>query len=139
MTANSANSATPGTFANAPTTLAFVEGIKRRFATGATYNIGTNDSRGNPYILSLAQLGLDYQLDGTLKYNSVEYLTSQASGLRDKLLKGLRIGYVSEADNLMAFVKAQSSSIGALANEMKEETKSVNRLTTEQSLLPRAA
>lgn len=135
MTANSANSSTPGTFANAPTTLAFVEGIKRRFATGATYNIGTLDSRGNPYILSLAQLGLDYQLDGTLKYNSVEYLTSQAAGLRDKLLKGLRIGYVSEADNLMAFVKAQSSSIGAIANEIKEETKSVNRLTTEQSLL----
>jgi flagellar hook-associated protein 2 len=135
MTANSANSTTPGTFANSPTTLSFIENIKRRFATGATYNVGTNDANGNPYILSLASLGLDYQLDGTLKYNSVEYLTSQASGLRDKFLKGLRIGYVSSTDNLMAFIKAQSASGGALAQEMAIETTSVNSLTKEQENL----
>jgi flagellar hook-associated protein 2 len=132
MTANSASSKTPGTFANSPTTLSFIEGIKRRFATGARYNIGTNDANGNPYSLSLSGLGLDYQLDGTLKYNSVSFLMSQSSGLREKFLKGLRIGYTSATDNLMSFVKAQSSNIGALAQEIRNENNSVNTLTKEK-------
>ena len=132
MTANSASSNTPGTFANSPTTLSFIEGIKRRFANGARYNIGTNDANGNPYSLSLSSLGLDYQLDGTLKYNSVSFLMSQSSGLREKFLKGLRIGYTSSTDNLMSFVKAQSSNIGALAQEIRNENNSVNTLTKEK-------
>jgi flagellar capping protein FliD len=135
MTANSANSKTPGTFATSPTTLSFIENIKRRFATGATYNIGTNDANGSPYILSLASLGLDYQLDGTLKYNSISYLTSQANGLREKFLKGLRIGYVTATDNLMSFVKSQSGPGGALAQEITIESNSVNSLTKEQENL----
>jgi flagellar hook-associated protein 2 len=135
MTANNSNSKTPGTFATSPTTLAFIESIKRRFATGATYNIGSNNANGNPYILSLASLGLDYQLDGTLKYNSISYLTSQANGLRDKFLKGLRIGYISATDNLMTFVKAQSGLGGALAQEMKIEKDSINSLTKEKDNL----
>jgi flagellar capping protein FliD len=132
MTANSANSTTPGTFATNPTTLSFIEGIKRRFATGLTYNIGTNNSEGDPYRLSLASLGLDYQLDGTLKYNAVTYLMSQSAGLRDKFLKGIKIGYTSATDNLMSFVKAQSSSLGTLAQEIKNESNQINSLTKEK-------
>jgi flagellar hook-associated protein 2 len=132
MTANSANSTTPGTFATNPTTLSFIEGIKRRFATGLTYNIGTNNSEGDPYRLSLASLGLDYQLDGTLKYNAVTFLMSQSTGLREKFLKGIKIGYASATDNLMSFVKAQSSSLGTLAQEIKNETNQVSSLTKEK-------
>jgi flagellar hook-associated protein 2 len=132
MTANSANSSTPGTFATNPTTLSFIEGIKRRFATGLTYNIGTNNSEGDPYRLSLASFGLDYQLDGTLKYNAVTYLMSQSAGLRDKFLKGVKIGYSSATDNLMSFVKAQSSSLGTLAQEIKNESNQINSLTKEK-------
>lgn len=132
MTANSATSSTPGTFANSPTTLSFIEGIKRRFATGATYNIGTNDANGDPFRLSLSSLGLDYQLDGTLKYNAVSFLMAQSSGLREKFLKGLKIGYASATDNLMIFVKAQSSNIGALSQEIKNETTAINTLNKEK-------
>ena len=132
MTANSANSTTPGTFANNPTTLSFIEGIKRRFATGATYSIGTNDANGEPYRLSLSSFGLDYQLDGTLKFNSVSFLMAQTAGLRDKFLKGLKIGYASATDNLMTFVRAQSSNLGALAQEIKNENASVNSLNKEK-------
>nr|WP_255554687.1 flagellar filament capping protein FliD [Polynucleobacter sp. MWH-HuK1] len=132
MTANSANSSTPGTFANNPTTLSFIEGIKRRFATGLTYNIGINNADGQPYTLSLASLGLDYQLDGTLKYNAVSYLMAQASGLREKLLKGIKIGYTSATDNLMSFVTAQSSNLGAIAQEIQNETNNINSLTKER-------
>ena len=132
MTANSSNSSTPGTFANNPTTLSFIEGIKRRFATGLTYNIGINNADGQPYTLSLASLGLDYQLDGTLKYNAVSYLMAQASGLREKLLKGIKIGYTSATDNLMSFVTAQSSNLGAIAQEIQNETNNINSLTKER-------
>ncbi|QWE29102.1 flagellar filament capping protein FliD [Polynucleobacter sp. AM-7D1] len=132
MTANSANSSTPGTFANNPTTLSFIEGIKRRFATGLTYNIGTNNSEGDPYTLSLASLGLDYQLDGTLKYNAVSYLMSQSAGLREKFLKGIKIGYTSATDTLATFVKAQSSSLGALSQQIQNESNQVNSLTKEK-------
>jgi flagellar hook-associated protein 2 len=132
MTANSANSTTPGTFATNPTTLSFIEGIKNRLAAGLTYNIGTNNTDGDPYRLSLASLGLDYQLDGTLKYNAVTYLMSQSAGLREKFLKGIKIGYASATDNLMSFVKAQSSSLGTLAQEIKNETNQVSSLTKEK-------
>jgi len=132
MTANSANSSTPGTFANNPTTLSFIEGIKRRFATGLTYNIGTNNSEGDPYTLSLASLGLDYQLDGTLKYNAVSYLMSQSAGLREKFLKGIKIGYTSATDTLATFVKAQSSSLGVLSQQIQNESNQVNSLTKEK-------
>lgn len=132
MTANSANSSTPGTFANNPTTLSFIEGIKRRFATGLTYNIGTNNADGDPYRLSLASLGLDYQLDGTLKYNAVSFLMSQSTGLREKFLKGIKVGYNSATDTLMTFVKAQSSSLGVLAQEIKNESNQISSLTKEK-------
>ena len=132
MTANSANSKTPGTFAANPTTLSFIEGIKRRFASGLTYNVGNMDASGSPYLLSLASLGLDYQLDGTLKYNAVTYLMSQSAGLREKLLKGVKIGYTSATDNLMSFVKAQSSSLGTLSQEIKNESNQINNLTKEK-------
>jgi flagellar hook-associated protein 2 len=132
MTANSANSTTPGTFATNPTTLSFIEGIKNRLAAGLTYNIGTNNTDGDPYRLSLASLGLDYQLDGTLKYNAVTFLMSQSAGLREKFLKGIKIGYASATDNLMSFVKAQSSSLGTLAQEIKNETNQVSSLTKEK-------
>lgn len=132
MTANSANSSTPGTFANNPTTLSFIEGIKRRFATGLTYNIGTNNSEGDPYTLSLASLGLDYQLDGTLKYNAVSYLMSQSAGLREKFLKGIKIGYTSATDTLATFVKAQSSSLGVLSQQIQNESNQVSSLTKEK-------
>ena len=132
MTANSANSKTPGTFATNPTTLSFIEGIKRRFASGLTYNVGNMDASGSPYLLSLASLGLDYQLDGTLKYNAVTYLMSQSAGLREKLLKGVKIGYTSATDNLMSFVKAQSSSLGTLSQEIKNESNQINSLTKEK-------
>jgi flagellar hook-associated protein 2 len=132
MTANSANSSKPGTFATNPTTLSFIEGIKRRLATGLTYNIGTRKENGDSYTLSLASLGLDYQRDGTLKYNAVTYLMAQSAGLRDKFLKGVKIGYASATDNLMSFVKAQSSSLGTLSQEIKNESNQITSLTKEK-------
>ena len=137
MTANANNGKSStnieGTFGNDPTMLAFVEGIKRRFATGATYNIGKNDPIGNPYILSLSELGLDIQLDGTLSFNTTEYQSAIAAGLRNKLLQGARIGYNNNTDTLDAFITAQSGAVGAIALEIQAENASILALQKEQT------
>jgi flagellar capping protein FliD len=139
MTANANNGKsttnTAGTFGNDPTMLSFVEGIKRRFANGATYNIGSLDSNHQPYVLSLSELGMVIQLDGTLSLDTASYQTAVANGLRSKLIQGARIGYISQSDNLSSFIQAQSSSIGAISQEISAENSSVQSLQKEQQNL----
>jgi flagellar hook-associated protein 2 len=132
MTANAANSLKPGAFANSPTSLSFISDIKRRVVDGVSYNIGQTDSSGQPYRLSLASLGLEYQLDGTLAFNSVSLLTAQSSGLRDKLLSGLKVGYQSGTDNLASLLDSQISSISSLAYQTSESTQSIAALNKEK-------
>jgi flagellar capping protein FliD len=132
MTANAANSLKPGAFANSPTSLSFISDIKRKVADGASYNIGQTDSSGQPYRLSLASLGLEYQLDGTLAFKSVSLLAAQSNGLRDKLLSGLRVGYQSTTDNLANLLDSQISAISSLAYQTSENTKSISSLNKEK-------
>jgi flagellar hook-associated protein 2 len=135
MNANSANSDKPGTFANSPTNLSFISEIKRKVADGATYNIGKTDSSGRPYTMSLASLGLDYQLDGTLSYSATSLASAKSQGLRDKLLSGLRIGYSSSTDNLADLLKSQMSSIGVLTNQTSSGAESLSSLNKEKDRL----
>jgi flagellar capping protein FliD len=135
MTANSSNSLKPGAFANSPTSLSFISDIKRKVVDGARYDIGKTDSSGQPYRLSLASLGLEYQLDGTLTFNRASLLTAQSSGLREKLLSGLKVGYQSSADNLSNILEGHLSSIGSLAYQTSESTQSVASLNKEKNLI----
>jgi flagellar capping protein FliD len=132
MTANSANSLKPGAFANSPTSLSFISEIKRKVADGASYNIVDADESGQPARFSLASLGLEYQLDGTLAFNSVSLLTAQSSGLRDKLLSGLKVGYQSGTDNLAKLLDSQISSISSLAYQTSESTQSIASLNKDK-------
>jgi flagellar capping protein FliD len=135
MTANSSNSQKPGAFANSPTSLSFISDIKRKVADGASYNIGQTDSSGQPYRLSLASLGLEYQLDGTLAFKSVSLLAAQSNGLRDKLLSGLKVGYQSTTDNLAKLLDSQISAISSLAYQTSENTQSIYSLNKEKDLI----
>jgi flagellar hook-associated protein 2 len=135
MTANSSNSLKPGAFANSPTSLSFISDIKRKVVDGARYDIGKTDSSGQPYRLSLASLGLEYQLDGTLAFNRASLLTAQSSGLREKLLSGLKVGYQSSADNLSSMLAGHLSSISSLAYQTSDSTQSVASLNKEKDLI----
>jgi flagellar hook-associated protein 2 len=135
MTANSSNSLKPGAFANSPTSLSFISDIKRKVVDGARYDIGKTDSSGQPYRLSLASLGLEYQLDGTLAFNRASLLTAQSSGLREKLLSGLKVGYQSSVDNLSSMLAGHLSSISSLAYQTSESTQSVASLNKEKDLI----
>jgi flagellar hook-associated protein 2 len=78
-------------------------------------------------------MGLEYQLDGTLAFNSVSLLTAQSSGLRDKLLSGLKVGYQSSTDNLANLLDSQISSISSLAYQTSESTQSIGSLNKEKA------
>jgi flagellar hook-associated protein 2 len=102
MTANSSNSDKPGNFANAPSTLSFINQIKEGFARGISYV-----SNGTRQTMSLSAMGIDLQLDGTAKFNSTSFATASATGLRDILASGVTTGYVSSTSNLNTFISAQ--------------------------------
>jgi flagellar hook-associated protein 2 len=78
-------------------------------------------------------MGLEYQLDGTLAFNSVSLLTAQSSGLREKLLSGLKVGYQSGTDNLASLLDSQISSISSLAYQTSESTQSITALNKEKA------
>jgi flagellar capping protein FliD len=86
MTANSSNSDTPGSFANNPTMLSFINEIKTKIAQGVSY--GTNYANS----FSLSYAGIDMQLDGTLKFNSDSYQAAITDGLQSKLSQGVTVG-----------------------------------------------
>ena len=127
MTANSSNSNKPGTFANSPTTLSFINQIKEGFAKGMSYT-----SNGTLTTMSLSTLGIDLQLDGTAKFNSGSFATASAAGLRDTLALGVTMGYVSSTSNLNTFITSQVKTGGVLSGQIDSETESVRMLTKRQ-------
>ena len=134
LTANSANSKTPGTFANNPTILAFIGDIKSRFATGLSYG-DVDPVTGKKPLMSLASLGMDLQLDGTIKYNSLTHMQASASGLQATLAKGVKVGYVSDTNTLMTFVTSETSYNGALSQQIQAQSNSVADLQKRQEEL----
>jgi flagellar hook-associated protein 2 len=127
MTANSSNSSKPGTFANSPTALSFINQIKASFAKGISYTEG-----GTLKTMSLSTLGIDLQLDGTAKFNSANYATASANGLQDVLALGVAAGYIDSSNNLNTFLTAQVKTGGALDLQIQSENNSVRNLTKRQ-------
>jgi len=128
MTANSSNSDKPGNFANAPSTLSFINQIKEGFARGISYT-----ANGTRQTMSLSAMGIDLQLDGTAKFNSTSFASASAAGLRDILALGVTTGYVSGTSNLNTFINAQVKTGGLLNSQINSETTAVNSLTKRQN------
>ena len=127
MTANSSNSTTPGTFANSPTTLSFINQIKASFAKGLSYT-----SSGTLKTMSLNELGIDLQLDGTAKFNAVNFTNASANGLQDVLASGVTMGRIDGTHNLNTFLTSQVSTGGALDSQIQSQNESVRNLTKRQ-------
>jgi len=132
MTANSYNSEKPGTFADDPTTLAFINEIKARFAKGITYGTAMTSS------LSMASIGIDLQIDGVLKFNALTYLDAQAAGLQDKLAQGVTVGYVNSTNNLKEYIDdliGITGGGGSLTDVITTEKEQISDLFKRQTLL----
>jgi len=134
LTANSANSKTPGDFANSPTLLSFVSEIKGRIAQGVAYG-AADPVTGKRPTLSLASLGMDLQLDGTIKYNSVTHAAAVASGLNTKLASGINVGYVSDTNNLQKFLNSQAGYNGSITKEISYQATAVLQMQDQQATL----
>jgi flagellar hook-associated protein 2 len=93
---NSPNNAT-GSFGNNPTMLSFIGEIKSRFALGGVYQDGDITKS-----ISLSSIGIDLQLDGTMKINTQSYITAKANGLLDILGKGVNIGAGTDGTNTLS-------------------------------------
>ena len=132
MTANSYNSDKPGTFANDPTTLAFINEIKARFAKGINYGSAMTNS------LSIASMGIDLQIDGVLKFNALTFLDAKAAGLQDKLSQGVTVGYVSSKNNLKEYINdliGLTGGGGSLTEVITTEKEQIGDLYKRQILL----
>jgi flagellar hook-associated protein 2 len=134
LTANSANSDKPGTFANSPTVLAFVNEIKNRLAMGFAYG-PTDPVTGKRATMSLANLGMDLQLDGTMKFNSVTHAMARSNGLQNVLSKGINVGFNGDSNTLLSFVNAEVSFNGTLSKQIEAQNNSVKELQNRQEEL----
>lgn len=82
--------------------------------------------------MSLASLGMDLQLDGTIKYNSLTHMQASANGLQATLAKGVKVGYISDTNSLMTFVTSETSYNGALSQQIQAQSNSVVELQKRQ-------
>ncbi len=129
MTANAMNSDKPGTFANNPMMLSFINDIKSRFATGAKYGEDMQTS------VSLTSMGIEMKRDGTLTFNALSYFDAKTNGLQDTLANGVKIGYVSSNNNLQAYLRnliGFTGNTGRLATIIEAENSQVNELNNRK-------
>jgi flagellar hook-associated protein 2 len=86
--------------------------------------------------ISLASMGMDLQLDGTLQFNTTNYQSAVTSGLYQKLASGLKVGYTNFSSNLDSFLSAQiDPSTGTLVSEMNAQQSSITDMKSKQTVL----
>jgi flagellar hook-associated protein 2 len=129
MTANTMNSDKPGTFANNPMILSFINEIKAKFSIGASYGSEMGNS------ISLGTMGIDLQRDGTLNFNALNFFNAQADSLQDKLSQGVVVGYVSSTNNLKKYLNGLigiTGISGSLATLLTSENSQMSDLNKRQ-------
>jgi flagellar hook-associated protein 2 len=129
MTANAMNSEKPGTFANNPMMLSFINEIKAKFSVGASYGSEMGNS------ISFGTIGIDLQRDGTLRFNALNFFNAQADGLQDKLSQGVAVGYVSDTNNLKIYLNdliGITGNSGSLATLITSENSQMSGLNKRQ-------
>lgn len=83
---------------------------------------------------SLAGMGMDLQLDGTIQFNTANYQTAVANNLYGKLSQGLKMGYSNALSNLDTFLTSElDATNGALTNQITAEQSSVTQMQKQQT------
>jgi flagellar hook-associated protein 2 len=106
--------------------------IKNRFSRGVTFGTAMTTT------LSMATIGVDFQLDGTLKFNDLKFMDAKSNGLQSKLAQGASVGYVSSTNDLKRYIDnliGLTGGGGSLADVINTETEQINDLYKRQSLL----
>jgi len=121
MIANSVNTpgtTTQGSLAQNPTMLSFVESIKKALSSGAL--TATKSS------ISMKSLGMDYQSDGTLKFNSTNLTASQSAGLSATLSAGISVGgSENSSNNLYTYLSSITNPGGMIDSTISIQNQNV--------------
>ena len=84
--------------------------------------------------VSLAAMGMDIQLDGTIQFNTASYQQAASSGLYSKLAKGLKMGFSGSGSSLDAFLASEiDPAKGALVQQIATQQTSVTSLQKKQA------
>jgi flagellar hook-associated protein 2 len=131
MTLNSANggtTATTGSYGNAPGRLSFISNFKQMMSQG--FLTTTNK------VVSMGNIGIDMQLDGTLKFNSTKFAAGQTDGSIAYLSSGVIVGgAVGSSNNLSLSLSAVVNPAGVLDNLVTSQKTKVTYMTTKQTSL----
>ena len=86
--------------------------------------------------VSLAAMGMDIQLDGTMQFNTASYQQAASSGLYSKLAKGLKMGFSGSGSSLDTFLISEiDPAKGALVQQIASQQSSVSDLQKRQANL----
>ena len=131
MTLNSTNGGTAdstGSYGNAPGMLSFISNFKQMMSQG--FLTSTNK------VVSLTNIGIEMQLDGTLKFNSTKFATGQTDGSIAYLSTGVSVGgSVGSSNNLSVSLSTVVNPAGILDNLVTTEKTKVTYLTNKQTSL----
>jgi len=131
MTLNATNggtSQTTGSYGNAPGMLSFISTFKQMMSQGFLSS--------NNKVVSLTSIGIDMQLDGTLKFNSTKFATGQTDGSVAYLSSGVTVGgAVGSTNNLYASLSTVVNPAGVLDNLVTTQKKKITYMTSKQTSL----
>ena len=86
--------------------------------------------------VSLAAMGMDIQLDGTMQFNTASYQQAASSGLYSKLAKGLKMGFSGSGSSLDTFLISEiDPAKGALVQQIATQQSSISDLQKRQANL----
>ena len=128
MTANAANSSSTSTssFGNDPAMLDFVGSFKQFMAQGFL----TSTSK----TVSLSNIGIDMNLDGTLAFNATKFATGQSDGSIAVLANGVSVGgSVSNSNNLSLALSTAVDPGGLIDSLVNTEKVTITNLTAKQA------
>ena len=128
MTANAANSSSTATssFGNDPEMLDFVGSFKQFMSQGFL----TSTSKS----VSLSNIGIDMNLDGTLAFNATKFATGQSDGSIAALANGVSVGgSVSNSNNLDLALSAVVDPGGLIDSLVNTENTTITNLTAKQA------
>jgi flagellar hook-associated protein 2 len=127
-TTNGGTASTAGSYGNAPGMLSFISNFKQMMSQG--FLTSTNK------VVSLTNIGIDMQLDGTLKFNSTKFATGQTDGSIAYLSSGVSVGgAVGSSNNLSRSLSTVVNPAGILDNLVTTEKTKITYLTSKQTSL----
>jgi flagellar hook-associated protein 2 len=131
MTLNANNGGTAdttGSFGNDSSMLSFVSNFKQMMSQG--FLTSTNKT------ISLSSIGIDLQLDGTLKFNATKYAVGQTDGSIAYLSSGVSVGgQVGGSTNLYLSISNVVNPAGLLDSLVSSEKTKIITLTSKQNSL----